>query len=879
MLQQSALREKAPAWRWVVDSEERLNYYWAIGEGLPFPLRPRCRFPSLGDEFVSTRSAVFSELPPEKLRRICDPSSLGFITTSELKPVPAIIGQARALKALQFGLGMKESGFNIYVAGIPGTGRTTAVRSFLEETAKDKKVPPDWCYVNNFRDSYRPKALRLPAGRGKELQSDVKNLVEEARESIPRAFESEQYTAKREEIGDEFNKKRERMFSELGEKVHTEGFAVQATPMGLIIIAIKPDGTPLSDQEFRVLSPEARQELIGKRERLEIDLRALSKQIRQMEHEVNERLKNLDREVALASVGPPTGDLIEKYKDHPEVVAYLTEVQNDMVDNIAQFRPEAEAQATPIPIPWLKELAFRKYQVNVIVDNSELKGAPVVIEFNPTYNNLFGRIEKESQLGAFFTDFTLIRGGAIHSANGGYLVMHADDLLTNLFSWDGLKRALGDRKIVIEEAGERLGFIVTKSLMPDPIPLDAKVVVVGNPYLYSMLYAYDEDFRELFKVKADFDTRMDWSPDGMKSYLGSLCLICGKEGLKHFDVHATAKIIEYSSRLAEDQEKLSTKFSEIATLMREASYHASVGNADIVTSSHVQKAIEEKVYRSNLIQERIEEMIDNGTILIDTTGAEVGQVNGLSVTGSGDFTFGIPSRVTVSVGLGREGIIDIEREVKLGGPIHSKGVMILSGYLADKYARNKPLTLSARLVFEQSYSEVEGDSASSTELYAILSALSGYPVRQGLAVTGSVNQRGEVQAIGGVNEKIEGFFSVCKARGLTGDQGVVIPAANARNLMLKEEVVAAVREGKFHVYPVKTIDEGIEILTGVGAGERREDGAYEEDSLNGRVDLCLLENARVLRDFLKEEEKMPTPSPDGHAKEPVKVEDPPPDEE
>lgn len=797
---------------------------------------------------------MISELPAEKLRKACDPLSLGFSSTSELIPKAGIIGQTRALKALQFGLGMKERGFNIYVAGAPGTGRTTAVQSFLEEVAKGQPVPPDWCYVNNFRDSYRPKALKLPPGKGKEFQSDVKGLVEEARVAIPRAFESEQYTAKREGIGEGFSKRREELFNKLAERAQAEGFALKATPMGLMIIAVV-DGKPLSEQDFMSLTPEAKQELIKKREGLEVELKGVSKQLRLMEREVNEGLKALDREVALSSIGPLMNELMEKYKGLSEVVGYLTEVQDDMVDNIAQFRPEQGAQPSPIPMPWLKELAFRKYQVNVIVDNSGLTGAPVIIDFNPTYVNLFGRIEKESQFGAFFTDFTLIRGGSLHSANGGYLVMHADDLLTNLFSWDGLKRALGDGKITIEEAGERLGIMVTKSLMPDPIPLAAKVILVGNPFLHSLLYAYDEDFRELFKVKADFDTRMDRTDENMKAYLGSLCLVCGKEGLRHLDVGATARIVEHSSRLAEDQEKLSTRFSEIADLMREANYNASLDNSPLITAAHVQKAIEDKVYRSNLIQERIGEMIANGTIMIDTLGEMVGQVNALSVTGTGDFTFGIPNRITASLGLGREGIIDIEREVKLSGPIHSKGVMILSGCLANKYAHNKPLTLSARLVFEQSYSEVEGDSASSTELYALLSRLSGLPIKQSIAVTGSVNQRGEVQAIGGVNEKIEGFFGVCKAKGLTGDQGVMIPAANVRNLMLKEEVVAAVKEGKFHIYPVKTIDEGIEILTGVKAGERREDGTFAEDSVNGLVDKHLMELAKQLRDFLKEEKE------------------------
>ncbi|MFH1485554.1 MAG: ATP-binding protein [Chloroflexota bacterium] len=795
---------------------------------------------------------MISELPATKLRAVCDPSSLGFSVTSELQPMPGIIGQARAIKALRFGLGMKNRGFNVYVAGVPGTGRTTAIKSFLEEEAKTKPVPPDWCYVNNFRDGYCPKALKLPPGNGKEFQADIKRLVEETGNAVPKAFDGEQYTAKKEEIAGEFSKKREELFTQLGDKAQAEGFTLQNTPMGLMIVAVA-DGKPFTEQDFMSLTPEARQELIRKREGLEGELKDVLKQLRLVEREVSDRLRDLDREVALSVIGPPIGELTEKYRELPEVVGYLSELQDDMLNNIAQFRPETEAQATPVPMPWLKELAFRKYQVNVVVDNSELKGAPVVMEFNPTYNNLFGRMEKESQFGAYVTDFTLIHGGSLHSANGGYLVVQADDLLTNPFSYDGLKRALRDGKIVIEEFGERLGFIVIKGLKPDPIPLDAKIIVVGNPYLYRVLYALDDDFRELFKVRADFDTRMARTDENIKSYLGSLCLLCGREGLKHLDAEATAGILDYSSRLAEDQEKLSTRFSEIADLMREASYHASLDGGSLVTAAHVQKALGEKIYRSNLVQERIGEMIANGTLMIDSDGDVVGQVNGLSVTGSGDFTFGIPSRVTASLGLGREGIIDIEREVKLGGPIHSKGVMIISGYLVNRYAHDKPLTLSTRLVFEQSYSEVEGDSASSTELYAILSRLSNLPLKHGIAVTGSVDQRGEVQAIGGVNEKIEGFFGVCRAKGLNGKQGVMIPASNVRNLMLKEEVVEAVKQGKFHIYPVSTVDEGIEVLTGVKAGKQRKDGTFEANSVNWRVDKRLIEMARELKDFLKED--------------------------
>jgi lon-related putative ATP-dependent protease len=492
------------------------------------------------------------------------------------------------------------------------------------------------------------------------------------------------------------------------------------------------------------------------------------------------------------------------------------------------------------------------------VDNSELKGAPVILELNPTFNNLFGRIEKEAQFGALYTDFTMIKGGSLHRANGGYLVVRIEDLLTNFQSWEGLKRTLRDGKLLIEELGERLGFVVTKSLRPEPIPLDVKVVVIGEPIFYYLLLRLDLEFKELFKVKAEFDSRMDRSRANLKDYAAVICRICNNENLKHLSSDALAKIIEHSSRLAGDQEKLSTLFADIADILREASFWAEEEGANLIQAKHVKKAIEERVYRSNLIQQRINEMIDKGMIIIDAGGEKVGQVNGLSVIDLGDFAFGRPTRITASIGVGREGLIDIEREAKLGGPLHTKGVMILNGYITDKYVGDIPLSLSARLVFEQSYEEVEGDSASSTELYAILSRLSDVPIKQGIAVTGSVNQKGEVQAIGGLNEKVEGFFEVCRAKGLNEGQGVLIPAANIRNLMLKEEVVAAVKEGKFHIYPVSTIDEGIEVLTGLKAGKRQKDGSFEPDSINERVQKRLTSLAEKLRDFTKGEEKTQT---------------------
>ncbi len=791
---------------------------------------------------------MLNELPAEKLRIECAPKCVRCETTEEMTILEEIIGQERAVRALKFGLEIKERGFNIYVAGLPGSGRTTAVKDFLEEIAKGKPVPPDWCYVNNFSDPFVPKSIKLPLGRGKEFQKNIKNFIDEVRSVLPKAFESEDYGTKRDAVIRAIEEERAGLVAQLNEKAQKEGFVIQSTPIGLLIIPVVK-GKPLSDQELLALPPQIRHEIEKKREKLKAELRSAMRQLRGLERKGNEAIQKLNREVALYAIGHLVDGLTEKYEEFPDVKTHLEDVRNDIIENVSLFIKEPKAPPVPIPVPWLKELPFKKYEVNIIVDNSDLKGAPVVIELNPTYQNLFGRIEKEAQFGVLTTDFTMIRGGSLHKANGGYLVIPAEEVLRNMFSYDSLKRTLMNERITIEEAGERLGFITTKGLRPEPIPLDIKVVLIGNPVLYQQLYLLDMDFKELFKVKADFDTTMDRTDENVRKYAAFVCTLCRKEKLRHLHASGVAKIVEYGSRLAQDQKKLSTTFGEVADIIREANFYALHENSDYVTADHVKKAIDEKVYRSNLIQKKIEEMIERNVLLIDTEGEAVGQVNGLSVMSLGDFSFGVPSRVTASIGLGREGIIDIQREAKMAGPIHTKGVMILSGYLAEKYARDKPLGLSARLVFEQSYGMVEGDSASSTELYGLLSALSGLPIKQSIAVTGSVNQKGEVQAIGGVNEKIEGFFEVCKAKGFTGEQGVLVPESNVQNLMLKEEVVEAVRQGKFHIYPVKNIDQGIEVLTRAKSGARRPDGTFEEETINYRVDKSLKAMAEKLREF------------------------------
>jgi lon-related putative ATP-dependent protease len=788
-------------------------------------------------------------LPFTDLRNAYDASRMACPATDTLEPLQEIVGQERALRALTFGLEIRETGFNIYVSGIPGTGRKTAVLDFLERLARGKPQADDWVYVNSFTSQYEPSAIRLPAGKGPGFRGDMADFITEARRSLPKAFESEDYATRREAAIRSIEEEKARLFAQINASAQEQGFVIQMSPAGLLTIPVV-DGKPLPEEEFVALPEETKAEIKRRMEKLNSDLRNAFRQMRDLDSKGAEAVDNLNREVSLFAIGHLLTDLREKYHDLPEVLKYIDAVQKDILENLDQFLGVPQQPQVPPQLqPFLRELPFKKYEVNAIVDNSKAGGAPVVFEQNPTYQNLFGRVEKEVQFGIVSTDFTMIRPGSVHRANGGYMVIPVEDLLRNPFAWDGIKAALKTGEVIIEEPGERLGFITTRGLKPQPIPLSLKLVLIGTPQINQLLYSLDPDFQDLFKVRADFDVVMDRNDENSLKYAAFICMICRKYNLKHLDGTAVAKVIEYGSRLAEDQKKLSTRFAGVADIIREASFYATRDKVEYTTAEHIMKAIEEKTYRSNLIQQKIQEFIERDIFLIDTEGEKVGQVNGLSVMGLGDFAFGRPSRVTASIGVGRDGVIDIEREATMGGPTHTKGVLILSGYLANKFAQDKPLSLSARLVFEQSYGGIDGDSASSTELYAILSALSNLPIRQTLAVTGSVNQKGEVQAIGGVNEKLEGFFEVCKAKGLTGEQGAMIPASNVQNLMLKEELVEAAKAGKFRIYPVKTIDEGIEVLTGVPAGERRKDGTFREGTVNYLVDRRLREMAEKLREY------------------------------
>jgi lon-related putative ATP-dependent protease len=786
-----------------------------------------------------------SELSPEKLRLECPPDQVGCETSAELGPVDGIIGQDRALKALKFGVEMKGKGFNVYVAGPPITGKRPAARSFLENIAKTRPVPSDWVYVNNFQNPYEPKTFKLPAGRAKVFQKDLKNLVDQAKRAVPAALQNEEFVSRGNSITKKAVAERNKILSDLNKQAEVHGYTVRMTQLGITIIPVV-DGKTVSQEEFDTLPARVKKKYDQSRDTVRAALDKSGKEVNDLDARTLEELKKLRDDSVRYAIGGLITNLVSRYEGLPDVVQHLYELRDDIMDNTELFTPGGAeekpdaGQQNPLEKS-LPDFLFRRYDVNVIVDNSELTGAPVISEDNPTVTNLLGKFENESRFGALTTDFTLIKGGSLHRANGGYLILGAIELLKSQLSYDGLKRVLQSGSILIEETGQRLGVASIKTLVPQPIPLNVKVILVGDHEIYQALYTQDPDFGILFKVKAHFDDSIERNDKNQKTYGSFVHSLCEREGLNHLEAPALAKVVEYGSRLAEDQTKLSTKFPEIADLVREANFYAVQDGAKLIKDVHIKKALNEKVYRSNLLDEKVKEMIERGIILIDTSGTQVGQVNGLSVISLGDLDFGQPSRITASLGLGRRGIVDIERESRMGGQTHTKGVLIISGYLENKYAHDKPLSLSCRLVFEQSYGGVDGDSASSTELYAIISALSELPIKQNLAVTGSVNQKGVVQAIGGVNEKIEGFYKTCKAKGLKGDEGVMIPKSNVQHLMLNEEVVEAVKQGRFHIYPVATIDEGIEVLTGVNAGQLRSDGTYEPNTVHYRVNKRLAE--------------------------------------
>ncbi len=781
------------------------------------------------------------------LYKTCKLSSLDFETTDELKELKEIAGQDRALEALRFGVGIRHEGYNIFVMGPSGMGKSSASRQYLEQQAADKNPPDDWCYVNNFAQAQKPKLLRLPAGMGKVFREDIKELVDDLLSVMPSTFESDQYRIRNEEIGLDLEERREDALKKLSEEAELHDIRLVRTPRGFSFQPMK-NGKTLTPEEYLSLE-EAEgkkvQEIIAV---LQEKLEQIIRQFHQWKRASKQKIRELNREVAMSAVGMLIDDLKTKYQEFPAVGDYLYALKQDVINHTSDFL-NAEARAAEGGDAALNMASFGPYKVNLLVDNSEQKGLPVIYEDEPSLDKLVGRVEHISQMGTLITDFRLIKPGVLHRANGGFLILDIVKLLTQPYAWEGLKRALSNHEIRIQSLAQMLSIVTTVSLEPEPIPLDIKVVLLGDRLMFYLLLEYDPEFPELFKVAADFENSMDFSDENQAIYAQMIATIVRRKKLLPFAREAVARIIEHSARLAGDAEKLSNHLLSISNLMCEADHWAAKSECSVVERKHVQYAIDAQIRRADRLRERIYEEIKRGTILIDTVGEKAGQVNGLAVADLGNFSFAQAFRITATARLGHGEVVDIEREVKLGGAIHSKGVLIVSSFLGERYAKNQPLSLTASLVFEQSYGNVEGDSASVGELCALLSVLADAPVRQCMAVTGSVNQHGQVQAIGGVNEKVEGFFDICLLKGLTGEQGVIIPESNVKHLMLRSDVVAAAKAGKFHIYPVSTVDEAIELLTGISAGELNENGCYSEGSINARVQLRLQELVKLRHEF------------------------------
>ncbi len=775
-------------------------------------------------------------LAPEQLRKRVDPGEFPFETTAELPPRRRPLGQDRAVRALEFGLEVESPGYNIFVLGPPGAGKKTTALALVEEVARSRPAPGDWVYVYNFADEERPRAIELPAGMGEAFRADMERLVQTLRAEIPKALAGEGYEREKGAILKRAQDRKAQAFRELESLANERGFLVQRSAEGLALVYTH-EGSPVSQEDFENLPEDEKQAVREARGVLQAKLRETIERVKAIDREARAEVEALEKRVALAAVGHEIEALVQKYQSHPGVVEHLKAVEADVVENLDEFRsgaPEPQGLPFPFRMPGV-EARVRRYQVNVLVNNRDLEHAPVVYESNPTYHNLVGRIEHHVQLGAFVTDFTLIKPGAFHRANGGYLVLDVRDVLLNPFAYDALKRVLKDQRIRMEEIGEQFRLISTTTLKPEPIPARLKVVLLGTPWLYYLLQRYDEDFLKLFKVKGEFSEDMELNEDNRMSYAFLVASHVAEEGLLPFHRDAVARVVEHGLRLAEHQSRMATHYLEITDLVREASHWARKASADTVRAEHVDRAIQEKVYRSNYLEEWIGRLIAEGTLIVETEGTAVGQANGLSVYDLGDYSFGKPSRVTAKIFLGKEGLVNIERESELGGRIHNKGVLILQGFFGSRYARRFPISFAASLCFEQSYGGIEGDSASSAELFALISALAEIPLRQDLAVTGSVSQQGQIQAVGGINEKIEGFYRTCKVKGLTGTQGVIIPRANVPHLMLDPEVVEAVEAGRFHIYPIENVDQGMELLTGLPAGEPTAYGTYPEGTVNGKV--------------------------------------------
>ena len=824
------------------------------------PAKPGEAAPATADGSAAPDSAglvtatAHTPLPVAELRRTVDPTVLGFKTTSELEPARGLIGQDRALKAIQFGANMTSHDFNIFVLGPAASGKTTAVRQHLERKVKDQPTPPDWVYVNNFETPNRPLALSLPTGRARSLVQGMIGAIDELRNTLPAIFEGEEYQARHRSIEEEFRSGQEQAFEALNAKANTQNITILRTPTGFAMAPMH-EGKIVKPDVFNTLPEAMRKQVEQRIEALQKELETIIERMPKSDKQRRAKLSELNEEVAALAVHEALDDVAAAFSDLPGVLTYLDAVGRDLVRNVGLFLAPAgeESELVKQPADTARDVRFRRYMVNPMVSRAsdEPAGAPLVEELNPTYGNLIGRVEHIAQMGALVTDFLLIKPGSLHKANGGYLMIDARKMLMSPYAWEALKRSIKGREIRIEQPSEMTGLMSTQSLDPEPIPFETKVILLGDRELYYLLAANDPDFSRFFKVQADFDDSIERSTDNDRAYARLIASIVQEHKLKALDAPAVARVIEEGARLAADREKLSIEIGRVADLVREADYWSGQAGRTVTSRQDVAQAIDESIQRSDRLRDRAQETIERQIVLMDTAGAKIGQINGLAVLQLGDFAFGRPSRITARVRMGSGRVTDIEREANLGGALHTKGVMILWGYLAGRYALDVPLALAATLVFEQSYGGVDGDSASSAELYALISALAEVPIRQSFAVTGSVNQWGEVQAIGGANEKIEGFFDVCKSRGLDGQQGVLVPRANVQHLMLREDVIEAVQAGKFAIHAVDTIDHGLEILTGIKAGTRSDDGHFEAGTVNRRVEEKLREFAERGRAFAR----------------------------
>ena len=807
------------------------------------------------------------KLKPEQLTNKCDPNVFEFSTTEELIPIRGIIGQERAKNSLQFGLGVTKKGYNIYVSGQWGTGRNSFVNMLTEEQAIKRPAPCDYLYVNNFKDPYHPIAIKVANGQGKNIIKQIERAIRFLRRGIIEIFSSRDYENAKQKLVEEYNTQSSNIVDKLNELGQKYGFIFSLTEKGIVSIPLK-DGKPMNEEYYHNLSQKEYEKLMTNSQKLSLETIDLFNKLRIEEENLRVRLKSLDEQMGRHLVKFHLEGIKEKNKDNEEIKRYIDLLEDDIVENLENFKEEEEDEDDKNPLAALMmaqhnpETFFERYRINLFIDNSDAKSAPVIFESNPTYYNLAGSIEYQNEMGVMKTDFTMIKPGALHRANGGYLILLAKDILSNPYSWKSLKRSLLDESVTIDSRAASTGALVSQTIKPEPIPIDVKVIIIGDYYTYAILSAYDEEFQKLFKVMVDFDEEMDRNKENIDQFARFVSTKCQNEGLSHFAPEAVSLLVEYATRLADDQTKLTAHLKTLGDVIIESDAWANYYKEGVVSKEHVMKALHERKMRANKYEEETLQLFREGTYLIDVDGFKIGEINGLAVIGTGQYTFGKPSKITVSTYQGRQGIINIEREARTSGKIHDKGVMILTGFLGRLFAQDKPLALTASIVFEQLYSGVDGDSASSTELYALISDLSGVPINQAIAVTGSVNQRGYIQPIGGVNEKIEGYFKVCKIKGFTGNQGVMIPVQNVKNLMLDQEIVEAVKANQFHIWAISNVDEGLEILTGRKPGKRTKTGEFEKGTIYALVDERLKHLAR---------EAKPTHAKE-HAKTPSKTE-------